>query len=435
MKKLLFSTMSLIMVFVASGCDNLNILQFVKGKEQEEVTLRISWWGEQPRHDYTLKVIDLFEQKYPHINVESDYAYWDDYWQRLAPLAVTKQLPDIIQMDLLYLRTYSENNTLEDLTPFVEDGVIGTGEVSKDILSGGKIDDHLYGIPLGLNVPAIVVDREQLISAVGTMPNTDWTWDEYEDIAAKVHEKLGIYGTNEMKSVDVFFSYYLTTLGESLYNDTGNGLGYEDDQLFIDYFNMQLRLLDKGAFPRADVTEKINGIEYGLFMNKLTPMTWAYSNQYISFSEATERDIALIPPPGRGQAEGLSLKTSMLFSVPKSSKNKHAAAQFIDFFINDVEANKMIKGERGVPISSAVVEQMADVLSDDQKKMFEYVESVKNNNYIVEMADPLGATEVVNLLQDISNQILFKHITPSDGAEKFRIGATNILETKSSKRN
>lgn len=31
--------------------------------EAKPVTLRIAWWGGQPRHDYTMKVIDMYEEK------------------------------------------------------------------------------------------------------------------------------------------------------------------------------------------------------------------------------------------------------------------------------------------------------------------------------------------------------------------------------------
>ncbi len=430
MKKLLFSTLSLVMVFCAGGCVKLDLLHSAASKEQERVTIRIAWWGEQPRHDYTIEVIELFEKKYPHINIEPEYAYWDDYWKRLAPLAAANQLPDIVQMDLLYLKTYSENNLLEDLTPFIEEGVINTEDISEDVLLGGKVNGSMYGFPLGMNVPAIIVDRDLLSSAIDSFPESNWTWADYEEIVSKVHNAKGIYGTNGMKSVDVFFSYYLRTKGMNLYNNSGTGLGYEEDQLFIDYFEMQLRLLEKGAFPRADEEDQIKGIENGLLVNKLAPMTWAYSNQYIGLLETANRELDLIPPPGPGQGDGLTLRPSMHFSISKSSKNKEAAALFINFFINNIEANQIIKGERGVPISSTVAEKIVTILSEDQKKVFDYVYHVKNNNPKVEKADPLGAIEVVSLLQDISDQILFKKITPSEGAKMFRTEANIILSKK-----
>lgn len=141
----------------------------------------------------------------------------------------------------------------------------------------------MYGFPLGINAPAIIIDRPLLSSAVDRYPNPDWSWSDFEEISLQVHKEKQIYGTNGMKSPDVFFSYYLRTKGMNLYNKTGTGLGYEDDQLFIDYFEMQLRMLEKGAFPRADVTEQINRIEDELIVNQQTPMQWAYSNQYFGF--------------------------------------------------------------------------------------------------------------------------------------------------------
>ncbi|MEW9050780.1 MAG: ABC transporter substrate-binding protein [Neobacillus sp.] len=422
MKKLLFSTLSLVMVMVG-GCSNFEIVESAASENKETVTLRIAWWGEQPRHDYTLEVIEMFEKKYPHIRIESEYANWDDYWKKLAPMAAGNQLPDIIQMDLLYLKPYSDKNLLEDLSTFIEDSTINTDSISKDILVGGKVDEHLYGFPLGMNAPAVIGDPELLTS----YPKSNWTWTDFEQLASKIHKEKRIYGTNGMKSPDVFFSYYLRTKGMSLYNSNGTNLGYEDDQLFIDYFEMQLRLLEKGAFPRADVTEQIKSIEDELLINQQSPMTWAYSNQYLGFLQAANRQLELIQPPGPGQEQGLTVKPSMLFSISKGSKKKKAAAEFINFFINDIGANKVIRGERGVPVSTEVNEQLQNVLTEDEKKVFDYVNKVKNNNKNVEKADPLGGIEVVNLLQDVSEQILFKTVTPIEGAQIFRTEANKIL--------
>lgn len=430
MKKRLFSTLSLVLVLFAGGCGKFDLVNSVESKGKEEVTLKIAWWGEQPRHDYTLEVIKLFEEKYPHIHVDPIYANWDDYWKRLAPKAAANQLPDIVQMDLLYLRPYSENELLEDLTPFIEQDLIKTESISEKILSGGKIGRNLYGLPLGLNAPGIIVDRELLSSAIGSSPLPNWTWSDFEEMVLKVHKETGNYGTNGMKSPDVFFSYYLRTNGMNLYNKNGTGLGYEDDQLFIDYFEMQLRLLEKGAFPRADVTEQINRIEDELIVTGQSPMQWVYSNQYFGFLKAANRPLELIPPPGPGQELGLTVKPSMLFSMAKSSKHKEEAALFINFFVNDIQANNVIKGERGVPISSKVVEKLEKDLSENQKKVFDYVNKAKNTSKNVEKADPIGSIEVVKKLQDVSEQILFKKITPHEGAQIFRSEANKILSDK-----
>lgn len=54
------------------------------GAEQEPVTLRVTWWGSQTRHDLTMAAIEKFEEKYPYITVEAEFTSWDGYWSKLA---------------------------------------------------------------------------------------------------------------------------------------------------------------------------------------------------------------------------------------------------------------------------------------------------------------------------------------------------------------
>ncbi|MFY9436233.1 MAG: ABC transporter substrate-binding protein, partial [Limnochordia bacterium] len=70
------------------------------GAAEEQIVLRVSWWGSQGRHDRTLAVIDLFEAKYPHIKIEPEFAGWDNYWERIAAQAAGRNLPDVFQQDM-----------------------------------------------------------------------------------------------------------------------------------------------------------------------------------------------------------------------------------------------------------------------------------------------------------------------------------------------
>ena len=425
MKKSLIIILPLVFLMVISGCSTTKTVKSVK--KRDPVTLKIAWWGEQPRHDSTVKVIELFEKKNPDIKIEYEYSSWDDYWKRLAPLAAANQLPDIVQMDLLYLKSYSQNNLLEDLTPSIKNHLIDTKSIDEKVLSGGKIGNKLYGFPLGINAPVVITDNHLIARAGVPIPKEDWTWDDFEKIASGIHKGSNIYGTNGMKPPDVSFSYYLQSKGKSLYKSDGTSLGYDDDQIFVDYFNMQLRLLNQGALPRVEVTAQINGIEEEPLVTQQAAITWAYSNQYYSFSQAAKRSLEILEPPGSWQGTGLVAKPSLLFSITKGSKHKKEAARFIDFFINNIEANKLLKGERGVPISSKVVSEVKKDLPEEQKRVFAYVMKAENSNKNLEKAYPLGAAEVVKTLQGISDQILFKKITPEEGAKRFRLEANQIL--------
>lgn len=71
---------------------------------------------------------------------------------------------------------------------------------------------------------------------------------------------------------------------------------------------------------------------------------------------------------------------------------------------------------------------MKSELSEEEKKIFEYVERATAYAGEAEPPEPIGSAEVIKLLKDTSDQILFKKITPEEGAAKFRKEADAILK-------
>ncbi|GAA3329109.1 hypothetical protein GCM10020331_075810 [Ectobacillus funiculus] len=48
------------------------------------------------------------KKEHPNVHIEAEFANWDDYWKKLAPMAAANQLPDVMQMDTAYLSQYGE---------------------------------------------------------------------------------------------------------------------------------------------------------------------------------------------------------------------------------------------------------------------------------------------------------------------------------------
>jgi multiple sugar transport system substrate-binding protein len=117
----------------------------------------------------------------------------------------------------------------------------------------------------------------------------------------------------------------------------------------------------------------------------------------------------------------------MFFSVAESSQQKDEAVKFIDYWINNIEANKIIKGERGVPVSSKVKEALKPMLTDKEKQVFDYITWVENNSSPLDPPDPVGAPQVKQLMRDLAEKMLYKKISVEDAAAKFRKDANDIL--------
>jgi multiple sugar transport system substrate-binding protein len=431
MKKFLLILFSAVMVFTLAACngdDNTSGDSDAKDgdgdSKDEQITLRMAWWGSQPRHDYTLEIIKMYEEKNPNVKIQSEYASWDDYWKKLAPQAAANELPDIIQMDLSYFSQYAENNQLADLSSFIGNQ-IDTTNISDNIISGGKIGDKLYGINAGVNAVGFHYDPEVLKSVgVDSIPE-DWTWDDYKEIATKAKD-AGIFVDTGMKA-DVFFNYYLRTQGKSLYSEDGTTLGYEDDQLFVDFFEMASSMVKEGATPTPDYLAQLKGLEDDPVVTKGAIGIWQWSNQFVGIQQVANRPLKMAGMPGPGADKGLYLKPSMFWSVSNNSKHQEEAAKFVDFMINDIEANKLTLGDRGVPGSSVVKEALKPELSEAQVQVFDYVEWAEQNSSPFDGPDPIGAGEVIETLDSLSEQMNYDNISVEDAAKQFRQQAESVL--------
>lgn len=393
--------------------------------EAGDTVIRMSWWGNQPRHDYTIELIKLFEEKNPNITIDYEYAGWDDYWRKLAPQAAANELPDIIQMDVAYITEYAEKNQITDLSPFLEND-IDTSDISENFILGGQINDGIYGFPTGSNVLAFMYDPNMLEKiGLDAIPE-DWTWDDYIELSDKAVEAgmtfdVGIGG-------NIHFDYYLRTHGERLFAEDGKGLGYTDDQLYVDYYSMLQGRVEAEATPTPDYMNQLAGQEEFPVVKGEGVGKFNWSSVSYGLEENLGSAIKLAPMPGPNTSDGLFLKPTMYFSIAENSENKEAAAKFIDFYTNDPEANEIILGERGVPGSAKVLEALKSDLTGIRKENFEYVEWAEDNSSPMGAIEPSGTGQVIDLLGDLYDGIMYGEITPEEAAENFRIEAESILE-------
>ncbi|WP_326059575.1 ABC transporter substrate-binding protein [Paenibacillus anseongense] len=421
------------LMFAIIGCSakqpsadgNPKTMESDRSSSKQEVKLRIAWWGGQSRHDYTLKLIAMYQELNPNVKIDTEYAGFDDFWKKLAPQAAANQLPDIIQMDISYLTQYATKDQLEDLTELTSNGTIDVRSASPETIDSGRVDGKLYGIPLGVNAMGTTYDAAMLKEAgISDIPK-NWTWSDLEQIAKRMKAKGKVL---DHMRFDQFFPYYLRTQDQHYFSPDGTSLGFSDPRYFIDYFTMYLEWYEAGYMRDWDKES----------LSKLTPeenpialgdgfMTMAWSNQFTSLQEAAKKPLSLTGLPGPNGKQGLYLKPTMLFSIAKSSKQKTEAAKFISWFLNDLEANKLIKGDRGIPISSKVKDGLKPTLSEEELKVYDYVTWVEKNSSPMDPPDPIGSAEVSKLLRDMQEQILFRKLTVVQAAAKFMSEANAIL--------
>lgn len=392
----------------------------------EQVTLRMSWWGSQGRHDMTLKIIELYEEQNPHVKIEPEFTGFDGYFERMAAQAAGNNLPDIMQQNFgEYLNLYAEQGLLADLTPFVDNGTIDVAGVSDTIMDSGVKDGKLLGIATGTNALTALYDPAMMEEA-GVEMSHGWTWEDFENVVTAVKEKTGNFGARLPEPGNIF-EYYLREQGYKLFNEDGTGLGYDDDQLLTDYFARNLQLFEAGALPGYDVIQQVQGPEDELIVHGKAAIDWRWSNQVGVVTNASGRNLELNLLPGANNAQGMYLKPAMFWSIAENSQKKEEAAKFIDFFVNTFEVYEIGGTDRGIPIKEEIREAMSASLSEVDQKVFDYIEYVTENSAPIDSNFPASASEILNELATIDEMVMYKRLTPEEGAEQFRQEAEAIL--------
>lgn len=337
-----------------------------------------------------------------------------------------------MQHDYAYIAQYAQKNLLLDLTPYVTSNQIDLRKVDENFISGGRVNGKLYGINLGTNAWCIIYDPAVLKKAGVSAPEPSWTWDDFEKIATQVYQKTGVktipFSVTDPK---VMFDNMLRQTGAAFFEpNTGASLGFTDKKLLIDFYEIQLRLLKAGVLIRPDTAFVTKTTLESEFAKGQSWLDFVWSNQVVAYAEAAKRPIgiAICPKIAGSKRPGTYFKPSMFFSVAKSSAHKEEAVKFINYFINDIEVNKVLLAERGIPIAPTVRNALKELVDPVNKQVFEYIELVgKNNASPIDPADPPGAGEVLKVFRTIDQEVLYGAVSAKDGAAKFMKQANEIL--------
>ncbi len=403
---------------------------------QPKVEMRFAWWGSQDRHNRTIKAIELFQQMHPNITITYEFAGFTDYFTKMATYATGGNLPDLMQQDYATIAQWTSNGLLLPMDDYVNDRTINLTDVPKGSIDGGRINGKLIALNLGNNSQAMMLDVDAFQKAGIALPPTTWTWDDFEKIATDIHAKLGITGGGpNLDDIQMWKSLYLG-YGQWGFSVDGKSLGYTDDQKFVDYLKMMMRLQDSGAITNQQeqiASFRNSNVEVLPIVTGKAAMQFLWSNQLVAAwtaaGDGRHFKLTMLPRPKDGKQAENYPKPSQFISITKDSKHPKEAAMFIDFITNDVEANKILLGERGVPISPKIAEAIKPLLTAAQVETQDYLSIVAKEASPLPPPDPAVQTNLANnvYLPQLVDPVLLKQTPPETAVAQFRKDATALL--------
>lgn len=389
--------------------------------------LTMFFWGSATRDKLTTQAINLFHQAHPEITISSQYSGNDTYYTKLNQKIGNGAAPDLIQMDMRYIAQYVRKGALLDLSQLIYNQTIDLSDFDPIILDSSKVNNSIYGVPLGSNYQCMFYDTTQIAkTGLGPLPQNA-TWEVFAEYTAELTKALGngTYGTADYSGNYDCFEIWVRQRGKEMYTREGSlAFDLTDATDWLTYWS---NLRKNNACPPASVQAKLDltgtPSDSSVIKGK-TVFSHLFSNQYEAFQAALPHPLAMLVFP-KGSAAGIYLKASQLLSVSASSKYQLQAASFASFAVTNPGAVKALGLERGIPDSAQSLAMLQPQLTPTQQQIVNFMNEVKTNgdSRVKEVLDPPGAGEIATILQQVALDIGNGKASVTDGAKTFFAGA------------
>lgn len=410
---------ALLVICALAGC----------GKDQEaemqdsQVKLNMIWWGNEVRDLRTQRVLELYQKEHAGVTIEGKSYPEPDYWEKMEFHAAGKTMPDLVQMGYDQLNSYVEKDILLDLTPYIESGALDVSDIPEDILELGRSGDGIYGIAAGINAYCLFYNKT-VTDECGITMKDNMTYDEFVEIAKEVTEKTGYRANLCPIDGNIFMTQWARVEGISL---NGSQVPVDSGKAYIPFFEILEKGIEDGWHLRPDYGD-MTAVETDPMVYGSIPRTMAWctvhggSELLTAFQEAAPNgvEIGITTIPTSDPEKSNFLNPSMFFSVSADTQYPDEAVAVINYLINSTDANNILLGERGIPVSTAVLDEIMDKLPRTERESFEFVTDVIAPNCSeINPASPDGWIELNDTLEKILEKIASGEITAEEAAAEY----------------
>jgi oligogalacturonide transport system substrate-binding protein len=399
----------------------------------DDITLTMSWWGGDSRHEATQKAIEAFEKKYPNIHIEPTFSAWSGWEEKMGLAFSTGNAEDIVQINWNWLTAFdADGSVFRDLSQY--SNVLDLSQFSEDALEQSKVNGEIHAVPISVTARTMVWNKNTFDKAGIAIPST---WEELLASGETFKNKLGDeYYPMMLTEFDrmIFMVWYLESMyGKEWVVDGQVNFTQEEIQTGL---AMLAELEDKHVIPTiqmvkeygADPIDKsdrwINGYWAGIYSwdSGIIPPRMALPEDQQAGYVTTEMFSGL---PNKGGF----YKISMEFAITETCEHPVEAAAFLNFLLNEEEGVLEMKGERGIPASAAglKIAKENNILDPMIVQANDY--ALKSNIYPVDayFEDAELKTSGEGLYYKVMSAHSYDQMTDEEAAKELLEGITNVL--------
>ncbi|MDF9824859.1 multiple sugar transport system substrate-binding protein [Breznakia sp. PF5-3] len=313
-------------------------------------------------------VIERYEKEHPNVRVKfmsgirkSDYSEW------LAGETLNGDAPDIFFVLSDDFTTFHQVGLLENLDSYIaNDNNFDTEAYYPSSYATGMDNNHMYALPYE-SVPNLVFVNKSLLEKEGiSLPNNNWTWNDFYEICKKVSKD-----TDNDGKIDQF-GVYGYTWEDAMF---ANGIALFDEKEDVNDFNntnaiesirflRQLNELNDNVHVTSQMFDEGNVAfcimpfsEYRTYK----PYPWKVK-KYSNF----EWDCVMLPSGPNG--DNISKVDTLLIGMNAQSKHKDEAWELLKLLSYDQQTQlEIFKHSQGVSVLREITksEEAIDIISSD----------------------------------------------------------------------
>lgn len=353
-------------------------------EEKEEVTITWSFWGDPWEVEINNKVKEAFEEKYPHIKVETQHAPWSNYFDRLQTQWAAGESPDV--MFLTNVPSYASKGVLKDLTGLIEDEGFDVNQFTEAQLKNFEYDGKLYGLPRDNDTKVFFYNKKLFDEANLPYPEEGWTWNDLREYAkALTKEENGKVVQYGVAFEPAWWRLWVTSNGGEIFDDPVNPTTTtmnEPEAVEAIQFLADLMNEDKSA-PSFDLQRDSSNVSQ-LFMTGQVAMVFGNHALIPNFMEAEDLEWDIVGMPRAEGKDPVNVAAGAGYVISENTEHLEEAFLLWSFLLGP--EGQEIFTESGVLVPGSKEAQNSPVFLDKPYNAQVFIDETANGLNVTPLA-------------------------------------------------
>lgn len=409
--KAIAAIMTAVILFSSCASDISNVR--ISSQSQTSV-ISMSWWGNDPRHEYTLAGLSLFHQMNPDIMVNHSYGVWNGYERRYMMQMESHNNCDVMQINYAWITEYSPDGTgyydLNLLSDYID-----LSQFSEEDLDTGTRNGHLNALPIAYNSICLFYNADMFASYGLEIPQT---WDDLFE-AAEVMSQDDIYvlGMINKHLFLLLNAWFEQASGRTLFDSEGHYIGTVEDITMILEFYKEL--------TDSHVIQPLYNFNVSNFESSIVAGTVCWASDSIRYCQpaiddgmnVVLGDYLRLNPDDQSQ---WYFKPATMFAISADCQDPSACGRLVDFLLNSPEFALLQGTEKGIPVSESARQALveAGLLEGIEYEAGEFItDNLSNMSLINPM---LENADFIDLFKTYSDQYIYDEATLEQAASDLQ---------------